>query len=143
MAGLGRLFPLCTPPPPLYKVGQNDIYSFALLSLLCSTFCLFILLFCHFFSYKTTFSSLLSSDSRPPYLCNVQRGRCGNILQIGLLLDIVWAPPYQDNSLHFIPFATLFPETSLFALRASMRRLVQIRIEISSLLCLCDDVSFQ
>ena len=49
LAGPGRLLPLCTPPPPLYKVGQNDIYSFALLSLLCSTFCLFILLFCHFF----------------------------------------------------------------------------------------------
>ena len=98
--------------------------------------------FFSFFSSKTTFSCLLSSDSRASYLGNVQkRGRCGNILQCGLLLDIVRAPPYQDNSLHFIPFATLFPETSLFALKASMRRLVQIRIEFSSLLCLYDDVS--
>ena len=64
------------------------------------------------FSSKTAFSCLLS-DSRAQYLCNVQRGRCGNILQSVLLLDIVWATPYQDNSLHFIPFATLFPETSL------------------------------
>ena len=97
--------------------------------------------FFSFFSSKTAFSCLLSSDSRASYLCNVQRGRCGNILQSGLLLDIVWALPYQDNSLHFIPFETLFPETSLFALKASMRRLVQIRIEFSSLLCLYKQVA--
>ena len=85
LAGPGRLLPLCTPPPPLYKVGQNDIYSFALLSHLCSTFCLFILFFLSFFSSKTTFSCLLSSDSKAPYLRNVQRegGAVGIFCRVG------------------------------------------------------------
>ena len=126
LAGPGRLLPLCTPPPPLYKVGQNDIYSFALLSLLCSIFCLFILLFCHFFSFKTTFSCLLSSDSKTPYLRNVQRegGAVGIFCRVGCCWIL------SGHRLIRTTLYILFLSRPHFLKQASMRTLFSVCVEM-------------